>query len=78
MSSSHCTFQTIELFEELGDEGTSFTDACLSLARYADSMYQNVVNYMKSNTYEAKQSLMIKAQQEVEHLREAVGESAKE
>ena len=44
-------------------------DAYLSLARYADGQYQNIVDYMKSPTYEAKQSLMQQARLETEKMR---------
>lgn len=52
-------------------------DAYLSLARYADNQYQNIVNYMKSNTYEAKQALMKKAKTEMETLKQ-LGDISKE
>lgn len=66
------------MFEQQGETEDKSMDAYMSLAKYADSQYQNIVNYMKSSTYEAKQSLMIKAQQEADRLREVMGESAKE
>ena len=44
-------------------------DAYLSLARYADSQYQNIVNYMKSGTYEAKLALIKKAKEDIEKLK---------
>ena len=68
----------MKLLERLGGEQDTSLDAYLSLARYADSQYQNIVTYMKSSTFEAKQSLMKKAQDEAERLREVIGESGKE
>ena len=68
----------MKLFEQLGEYADKSMDAYLSLGRYADSQYQNIVNYMKSSTFEAKQSLMKKAQLEAERLREVMAESTKE
>ncbi|KAH3729489.1 hypothetical protein DPMN_055461, partial [Dreissena polymorpha] len=71
--------KTISLFEELGEGGAGVSvDAYLSLARYADTQYQNIVNYMRSSTFEAKQSLMRESKAEAERLREVMGETAKE
>ena len=71
--------QTISLLEELGEGGAGVSvDAYLSLARYADTQYQNIVNYMRSSTFEAKQSLMRESKAEAERLREVMGETAKE
>ena len=70
--------QTVRLFEQLGEDIDLSMDAYLSLGRYADNHYQNIVNYMKSSTYEAKRSLMEKAKLEAERLREFMGEQAKE
>ena len=51
-------------------------DAFLSLARYADGQYQNIVDYMKSPTYEAKQSLMQQARLETEKMR-SIGQTSR-
>lgn len=61
------------MFENLGEDQTRSMDAYLSLGRYADTQYQNIVNYMNSSTFEAKQSLMNKAILEAEKLREVTG-----
>ena len=45
-------------------------DAYMSLARYADSQYQNIVNYMNSSTFEAKQALIRKAKEDCEQHKE--------
>ena len=71
-------YQTVKLLERLGDDQDTALDAYLSLGRYADSQYQNIVTYMKSSTFEAKQSLLMKAQEEAEKLREVMGQSGKE
>ncbi|XP_052812043.1 serine-protein kinase ATM-like isoform X2 [Mya arenaria] len=70
--------KTIALYEELGEDKETSVDAYLSLARYADTQYQNIVNYMRSSTFEAKQTLMRNAKEEAERLREVMGESAKD
>jgi hypothetical protein len=70
--------QAINMYEQLDETGDRSVDAYLALAKYADTQYQNIVNYMNSSTYEAKQSLMRKSQQEADRLREVMGESAKE
>ncbi|XP_063405374.1 serine-protein kinase ATM-like [Mytilus trossulus] len=62
--------KTVGLLESLNEQGDVAMDAYLSLARYADNQYQNIVNYMKSNTYEAKQALMKKAKTEMETLKQ--------
>ncbi|CAC5396816.1 ATM [Mytilus coruscus] len=62
--------KTVGLLESLNEQGDVALDAYLSLARYADNQYQNIVNYMKSNTYEAKQALMKKAKMEMETLKQ--------
>lgn len=69
--------QTIGLLESLNEKGDIALDAYLSLARFADSQYQNIINYMKSNTYEAKQDLMKKAVTEIETLKQ-LGVTSKE
>ncbi|WAR09126.1 ATM-like protein [Mya arenaria] len=63
--------KTIALYEELGEDKETSVDAYLSLARYADTQYQNIVNYMRSSTFEAKQTLMRNAKEEAERLRES-------
>lgn len=45
-------------------------DAFLSLARFADAQYQNIVDYMNSNTYDSKRELVRKAASDVEQLKE--------
>ncbi|XP_068000723.1 serine-protein kinase ATM [Melanerpes formicivorus] len=44
--------------------------AFLSLARFSDSQYQRIENYMKSSEFENKQALLKKAKEEVGLLRE--------
>ncbi|KAK3095904.1 hypothetical protein FSP39_020638 [Pinctada imbricata] len=61
--------KTVSLMESLEFDGDSCLDAYLSLARFCDGQYQNIVNYMKSSTFEAKQGLMKKAQDEMEKMR---------
>ena len=45
-------------------------DALLSLARFADAQYENIVTYMKSSTYENKMSQMEKARNDMEQIRQ--------
>ncbi|KAL4233543.1 hypothetical protein ACF0H5_008223 [Mactra antiquata] len=65
--------KAITMFETLGEDETKCMDAYLSLGRYADTQYQNIVNYMNSSTFEAKQSLMNKAMIEADRLRQVTG-----
>lgn len=44
--------------------------AFLSLARFSDTQYQRIGNYMKSSEFENKQALLGKAKEEVGLLRE--------
>ncbi|ESO89357.1 hypothetical protein LOTGIDRAFT_229208 [Lottia gigantea] len=57
--------RTVQILHE-NDDKTTCLEAYLSLARFADTQYQNIVNYMKSSTYESKQALLKKAKQDVE------------
>ncbi|XP_053392108.1 serine-protein kinase ATM-like, partial [Mercenaria mercenaria] len=71
--------RAINMYEQLGKSEDKSVDAYLALAKYADAQYQNIVNYMNSSTYEAKQSLMRKSQQEADRLREVMkGESGRD
>ncbi|KAL3883922.1 hypothetical protein ACJMK2_030148 [Sinanodonta woodiana] len=70
--------KTVMLLEELNEDKGTAIDAYLSLARYADSQYQNIVNYMNSSTNEAKQSLMSKAQKELAKLKQIVADPSKD
>lgn len=58
----------MELLEELGSGDEAALDAFLSFARFADAQYQNIVNYMKSTTYEDKKALIRKAKADAEQL----------
>ena len=60
--------QTVSLLEDLELDGDTYIDAHLSLARFADNQYQNIVNYMKSSMFEAKQNLMKKAKEEMRKM----------
>ncbi|XP_048753406.2 serine-protein kinase ATM-like isoform X2 [Ostrea edulis] len=62
--------KTVALLENLKEEGDLILDAYLSLARFADSQYQHIVNYMKSSIFEAKQILMIKAKKEMARMQQ--------
>jgi ataxia telangiectasia mutated family protein len=44
--------------------------AFLSLARFSDTQYQRIENYMKSSEFENKQTLLKRAKEEVGLLRE--------
>ena len=48
-------------------------DAHMSLARYADTQYQNIVNHMKSNTFEAKRALIAEQQEQVDMMQGVSG-----
>ncbi|KAK6170767.1 hypothetical protein SNE40_019079 [Patella caerulea] len=61
--------RTVELLSETTDDESTCLEAFLSLARFADNQYQNIVNYMKSSTYEAKQALLKKAKEDAEQYK---------
>ena len=65
--------QATDLLEVFGAEDEAALDAYLSLARFADTQYQNIVNHMNSATFEAKQALVMKAKVDAEQLRQ-IGE----
>lgn len=69
--------KAVAMLDEAGIEDDVALDSYLALARYADSQYQHIVNYMKSSTFEAKQNLFKKAQKEIESLKQ-VGDNTKE
>ncbi|XP_056650415.1 serine-protein kinase ATM isoform X2 [Monodelphis domestica] len=50
--------------------GSGKMKAFLSLARFSDTQYQRIENYMKSSEFENKQALLNKAKEEVGLLRE--------
>ena len=67
-------FQTVQLLESSQDNsGQEAVEGYLSLARFADTQYQNVVNYMNSPTFEAKQALMNKAAAEYQKYSTSAG-----
>uniref|UniRef100_A0A6J0UF85 non-specific serine/threonine protein kinase n=1 Tax=Pogona vitticeps TaxID=103695 RepID=A0A6J0UF85_9SAUR len=59
--------QTVNSSDELKNAKMK---AFLSLARYSDTQYQRIENYMKSSEFENKQALLKKAKEEVGLLRE--------
>ncbi|XP_060082468.1 serine-protein kinase ATM-like [Ylistrum balloti] len=69
--------KAVSILDQAGIEDDAALDSYLALARYADSQYQHIVNYMKSSTFEAKQNLFKKAQKEIESLKQ-VGDNTKE
>ncbi|XP_033740359.1 serine-protein kinase ATM-like [Pecten maximus] len=69
--------KAVAMLDEAGIEDDVALDSYLALARYADSQYQHIVNYMKSSTFESKQNLFKKAQKEIESLKQ-VGDNTKE
>ncbi|XP_076466353.1 serine-protein kinase ATM-like [Babylonia areolata] len=59
--------KTVQLLESSqNSSGPEAVDGYFSLARFADTQYQNIVDYMNSPTFEAKQALMNKAAAEYE------------
>ena len=71
--------QTVQLLESSQDNsGQEAVEGYLSLARFADTQYQNIVNYMNSPTFEAKQALMNKAAAEYEKYNVSGGQPPKE
>ena len=67
-------FQTVQLLESSQDNsGQEAVEGYLSLARFADTQYQNIVNYMNSPTFEAKQALMNKAAAEYQKYSTSAG-----
>ena len=65
--------QAVDIYVARQDTSTPAIEAQLSLGRFADNQYQNVVNYMKSSEYEAKQALLKQAKTDYEALM-AMGE----
>lgn len=63
------TLQAVESIQSQGLMDASSLDAYLSLARYTDAQYQQIVDYMNSPTFEAKQTLMKQAKEDAEGLR---------
>ncbi|XP_022082003.1 serine-protein kinase ATM-like isoform X2 [Acanthaster planci] len=60
--------RAVEMYDLRDDTSLPAIESQLSLARFADSQYQNIVNYMKSSEYEDKQALMKQAKKEYEEL----------
>lgn len=54
------------MLESRQEKGQEAMEGYLSLARFADVQYQNIVNYMSSSTFDAKQVLMKRATSEFE------------
>ncbi|XP_070548846.1 serine-protein kinase ATM-like [Ptychodera flava] len=50
------------------DSGQEAMEAYLALVTFSDSQYQTIVNYMKSPTFEAKQALLKKTEEELTKL----------
>ena len=72
-------FQTVQLLESSQDNsGQEAVEGYLSLARFADTQYQNIVNYMNSPTFEAKQALMNKAADECKKYSSSGGQAQTE
>ncbi|KAK7494518.1 hypothetical protein BaRGS_00014171, partial [Batillaria attramentaria] len=70
--------RTVRLLENKGENGgQEAVEGYLSLARFSDTQYQNIVNYMRSPTFEAKQALMNKAAAEYEKYKD-VGQPQKD
>ncbi|CAB3982970.1 serine- kinase ATM [Paramuricea clavata] len=62
--------KAVELVESCSDKQESSIEAFLSLARFADSQYKNIQDYMKSWAFENKRSIMNKLKSEVANLKE--------
>ena len=69
--------QTVDLLKRSDETDEVALNAFMSLAKYTDSQYQNIINYMNSSTYESKQNLMKEAKMEMNNMR-AVGDCSKE
>ncbi|XP_072019634.1 serine-protein kinase ATM-like [Amphiura filiformis] len=67
--------KAVDIYEAQNDSSRPAIEAYLSLARFADTQYQNIVNYMKSNVYQDKKALLLRSQRDLEAVR-AVGETA--
>lgn len=71
----YCSLQAVEV---AGNQNGNHSDelksgkmkAFLSLARFSDTQYQRIENYMKSSEFENKQALLMAAKAEVGLLRE--------
>ncbi|XP_038077010.1 serine-protein kinase ATM-like [Patiria miniata] len=60
--------RAVDMYDLRDDTSPPAIESQLSLARFADTQYQNIVNYMKSSEYEDKQALMKQAKKEYEEL----------
>ena len=58
----------MSIYEAYEDKSQPAIEAYLSLARFADTQYQNIVNYMKSNVYQDKKALLLRSQRDLEAL----------
>ena len=68
--------QAAKLLECEAKTNETAVDAFQSVARYADSQYQLIVNHMNSATYDAKQALVRQANDELVHLKQ-IGETSR-
>ena len=64
--------QAVDLLEAISADDDLALEAYLSLAQFVDTQYQNIVNYMKSSTFEAKRALMKKAKEDAEKFKTVV------
>ena len=68
--------QAVDIYDARSDTSAPAINAHLSLARFADSQYQNIVNYTKSSEYEAKENLLKRAKRDCEELKAIGGKSS--
>ena len=73
------SFQAVGILQQgesrLNDTDDLALDAYFSLARFSDSQYQSIIDYMKSSNYEAKQQLINCAKRDATRLKE-LGDSS--
>ncbi|CAH1798625.1 unnamed protein product, partial [Owenia fusiformis] len=62
--------RAVKLWEnpDIKESRSSALDAYLSLARFSDTQYQSIVSYMKSSTFESKQTHLRKAKTDAQKL----------
>ncbi|XP_041351980.1 serine-protein kinase ATM-like isoform X2 [Gigantopelta aegis] len=64
--------RAVDLLEVISASDDLALEAYVSLAQFVDAQYQNIVNYMKSSTYEAKRALMKKAKKDAKKYKTLV------
>ncbi|XP_033125672.1 serine-protein kinase ATM-like [Anneissia japonica] len=68
--------KAVIIYDSTNNTSSPAMQAYLSLARFADTHYQNICNYMKSKVFESKQALLTKCRADLQSLK-AMGDNHK-